>query len=118
MIMHGFSKSWDQNGVGIVKVHCIECVKDFGGCTRDHSKVVVSNLFSNFIKSHIISTAHIRSWYCRKGVNFYNNPQFAANKGKSIIMSMDDHRRAVTDGLEIMHRVKKTHNPKISHLLL
>ena len=54
-----FPKSWDQNGIGIVKVHCVECVKDLGCCTGDHSKVAVNNLFNNFCKSHVMITMHI-----------------------------------------------------------
>jgi hypothetical protein len=54
-----FLNSWDQNGVGVVKVHCVEYVKDFGGCVGDHNKVEVSNLFNNFIKSHVMNNVHI-----------------------------------------------------------
>jgi hypothetical protein len=54
-----FLNSWDQNGVGVVKVHCIECMKDFGGCAGDHNKVAISNLFNNFRKSHVMNNAYI-----------------------------------------------------------
>jgi hypothetical protein len=31
-------KSWDQNGIGIVKLWCGKCCKGFGGISGDHSK--------------------------------------------------------------------------------
>jgi hypothetical protein len=47
-------KSWDQNGVGVAKVHCMGCVKDLGCCIGDHNKVAVSNLFNNFRKTLVL----------------------------------------------------------------
>jgi hypothetical protein len=38
-------KSWDHNGLGVAKVHCLECIKDFGGSNGDHSKGAISNIF-------------------------------------------------------------------------
>jgi hypothetical protein len=32
-----YLKSWDSNGLGIVKIHYVECVKDFDSNTGDHS---------------------------------------------------------------------------------
>ena len=46
-------KSWDLNGILVVKVYCGECDKDFGGTSGDHSKNTIHNLFTNFKKSHI-----------------------------------------------------------------
>jgi hypothetical protein len=86
----------------------VECVKDLGCCTRDHSKVVVNNLFNNFCKSHVMSTVHIRSWCCRKGVDFCDHPQPIAGKRKSVVMTLDDHRRAVKDGLDKMYRINES----------
>jgi hypothetical protein len=83
-----FLKSWDHNGVGVVKVHCVEYVKDLRCSTGYHNKVAVSNLFNNFRKSHVMSTAHIQSWCCRKGVDFCDHPQSVAGKGKSIVLVM------------------------------
>jgi hypothetical protein len=100
-----FLKSWDLNGVDIVKVHCAECVKDFGGSNGDHTKGAINNLFSNFRKSRVMSTAHIRSWCRRKDVDFYDHPQSAATKGKSVVMAVDDHRKAIKEGLETMNCV-------------
>ncbi len=45
-------KSWDQNGIGIVKLLCGKCCKEFGGLVDDHSKSSINNLFGNFKKSH------------------------------------------------------------------
>jgi len=48
-------KSWDQDGVGIVKVHCLDCHKDCGGDSGNHNNFGVANLFSNFKSSHLVS---------------------------------------------------------------
>jgi hypothetical protein len=52
-------KTWDANNVAIVKIHCGECVKDFGGTNNDHGNQVVSNLFANFRKHHLHTIQHI-----------------------------------------------------------
>ena len=54
-------QSWDQDGVAVVKLFCRECRSLIGGNTGKHNKNIVSNLFSNFRKSHLISTGHIRN---------------------------------------------------------
>ena len=54
-------KHWDQNGVPIVKLWCKECKKPFGGDSRDRTKTGVTNLFSNFKKSHIMSVGHAKT---------------------------------------------------------
>jgi hypothetical protein len=46
-------KSWDLNGIPVVKVYCGECDKDFRGTNGDYSKNTIHNLFANFKKSHI-----------------------------------------------------------------
>jgi hypothetical protein len=56
-------KSWDLNGILVVKVYCGECNKDFGGTRGDHSKNTIHNLFANFKKSHIQSTLHIKQGF-------------------------------------------------------
>jgi hypothetical protein len=75
-------KSFDNNNVGVVKLQCGECQKDFGGGSGDHSKSTIHNLFSNFKKSHIMSNAHIRNWCRRKGIPWIEHPQFSVQKGK------------------------------------
>jgi hypothetical protein len=68
-------KSFDNNNVGIVKLQCGECQKDFGGSSGDHSKSTIHNLFANFKKSHIMSNVHIRNWCRRKGIPWTEHPQ-------------------------------------------
>jgi hypothetical protein len=51
-----YLKTCDDKGVGLVKVHCCECAKDFGTGKWDHHNATVLNLFSNFTKSHISSS--------------------------------------------------------------
>jgi hypothetical protein len=68
-------KSFDNNSVGVVKLQCGECQKDFGGGSEDHRKSTIHNLFANFKKSHIMSNAHIRNWCRRKGIPWTEHPQ-------------------------------------------
>lgn len=98
-------KTWDQHKVAVVKLHCAECVVDFGGDTGEHSKDSVRNLFSNFKKSHIMSSKHIRNWCRRKGLDFANHPQSTAKKGKPVVLTVSDHKRLVQEGLEILQGV-------------
>ena len=42
-----YLKSWDANGIRIVKIHCGKCQKDFGGNTRNHTNYAISNFFAN-----------------------------------------------------------------------
>ena len=37
-----------HNFVGVVKVLCVECCKEFGSTTRDHSNNTINDLFANF----------------------------------------------------------------------
>jgi hypothetical protein len=39
--------------VAVVKIHCGECDKDFGGSGGDHNSHAMSNLFANFRKHHL-----------------------------------------------------------------
>ena len=59
-----------------------------------------------------MSTAHIRSWYHKKGVNFYDHPQSTARKGKTIVMTLQDHKEAASRGLEIMQARNNKTNSK------
>lgn len=54
-------RSWDQDGAAVVKLYCGECRSLGGGSTGKHNKNTVSNLFSNFRKSHLMSAGHIRN---------------------------------------------------------
>ena len=76
-------KSYDSHSKAIVIMHCLECKKDFCGTDSQHSKDRVSNLFSNFRKSHIINNQHIRNWCLRKGLNWCNHPQSIAKSKKT-----------------------------------
>jgi hypothetical protein len=44
-----------------VKIHCVECDKDFGGNTGEHNTHSISNMFANFRKHHLHTNFHIRS---------------------------------------------------------
>jgi hypothetical protein len=91
--------------VGILKVFCKKCGKNFGGGTGDHTKNGVNNLFSNFKKSHIMRIGHIKKWHARKGVDFLNHPQSVAAKGKPVILTATDHKRLVSEGLETLKTI-------------
>jgi hypothetical protein len=94
-----YLKSWDINGIRVVKIHSGKCYKDFGGSTGDHTKATTHNLFANFKKSHIMSNLHIRSWCRQKGVCFADHLQSVAPKGKHVVMTTADHKRAVEEGV-------------------
>ena len=55
-------RSLDQGGVGVVKLFCGECRTFIGGNTGKNTKTAVTNLFSNFRKSHLISAGHVRNF--------------------------------------------------------
>jgi hypothetical protein len=100
-------KSWDKDGVGVVKLFCEECGKDCGGSSGDHSKITINNLFSNFRKNHLLSNQHVRNWCRRKGVNFSDHPQSLSTKTRPIVMTISDHKKAVCDGLQILQMVNR-----------
>jgi hypothetical protein len=100
-----YLKSWDVYGVGIVKIYCGECVKDFGGNTDDHSNHTISNLFANFRKHYLHTNAHIRSLCRRKGLPYTDYPQSVALKGKAVILSTAEHERLVREGTDIMDNI-------------
>jgi hypothetical protein len=54
-----YLKLWDSNGLGIIKIYCAECMKDFGGNTSSYSNHSINNLFNNFRKHHMHTNAHI-----------------------------------------------------------
>jgi hypothetical protein len=100
-------KSFDVNSVGVVKLHCGECMKDIGGSSGDHNKSTIHNLFANFKNSHIMANAHIRNWCWQKRILWTEHPQSIMTKGKTIVLISDDHRRAVEEGLQIMDGINK-----------
>jgi hypothetical protein len=95
-------KSWDQNVRCIVKFWCGKCCKEFEGVNGDHSKFFINNLFGNFKKSHIMSFVHVQNWCQRKGVNFFVHPQFVVPKGETILLTNEDHKRVVIEGIRII----------------
>jgi hypothetical protein len=100
-----YLKSWDANGIGIVKIHCGKCQKDFGGNTRDYTNHAISNLFANFGKHYLRTNAHIKSYCRRKGISWFNHPQSAAVRGKQVMMTKADHVRAVEEVNAIVDEV-------------
>jgi len=103
-----YMKSYDLNDVGVVKLHCGECEKNFRGTNGDHSKSAIHNLFANSKKSHLQSSLHIRSWCRRKGMEYSNLPQSQAPKGKAIILTTADYMRLVEEGLAILEEVNSS----------
>ena len=97
-------KTYDLNSVGVMKIHCCECNKEFCGATRDHSKSVIANLFANFKKSHLHSTLHIKQWCLRKKVQYNDHPK-EGKKGKPVIYTAADHKRLVEESLSILKGV-------------
>jgi hypothetical protein len=69
-----YLKTWDEGGVGIVKLYCVEYSKDIGSGVWDHNTTTVTNLFLNFKKIHINSIRHFKSYCRRKGEVFENHP--------------------------------------------
>lgn len=105
-------KSYDRLDKAIVILHCLECRKDFGGIEGHHSKDRISNLFSNFRKSHIMSNLHIRKWCLRKGVDWCNHPQSIAKGRKTVILTAEDHRQLVLEGVDILNALNASVDPE------
>ena len=99
-------KSFDHNGVGVVKIYCLECNKHHGGISGDHTNHAIQNLFNNFKGSHLGSTAHDRNWCKRHNVPFEHHPRSEAGRlGKGVIMTLEDHRKLIADGIDIVRKV-------------
>jgi hypothetical protein len=54
-----------------------------------------------------MSNAHIRNWCRRKGIPWIEHPQSSVQKGKTLILTAEDHKRAVEDGLMILDMVNR-----------
>ena len=89
----------------------MEYKKDFGGTDGQHTKDQISNLYFNFRKSHIMSNQHIRSWCSRKGVDWCNHPQSITKGKKTIILTTEDHRQFVLEGVDIFNFVNDSLDP-------
>jgi hypothetical protein len=100
-------KTLDVNDIGVVKVHCAECGKDFGSSTGDHSKLAIHNLFMNFKKSHLMSVVHIRNWCWRKGIRFEDHLQSQGGKDKTVVLTSVDHKCLVLERIEILNALNE-----------
>jgi hypothetical protein len=99
-------KSFDHNGVGVVKIYCLDCNKHHGGISGDHTSHAIQNLFNNFKGSHLGSTAHDRNWCKRHNVPFEHHPRSEAGRlGKGVIMTPEDHAKLIADGIDIVKKV-------------
>jgi hypothetical protein len=92
-------QSWDQGGLGVIKLYCGECRSLIGGSTGKHTKISVTNLFSNFKKSHLNSASHIRNYCGKRGVEFANHPQASSTRSTPLILTTADHKRMVEEGI-------------------
>jgi hypothetical protein len=99
-------RSWDENGVAVVKLHCGECKKAFGGHSGDHSKLAIHNLMNNFKVSHVVSTLHAKAWCRHKGVSYDDHLQ--DKTGKAVVLTIVDHKALVEEGLSILRSVNDT----------
>jgi hypothetical protein len=103
-----FLKSWDSARVVVVKIHCGECDKDFGGSGGDHSNHAMSNLFANFRKHHLHTQAHLRS-FCRwYNLEYNDHPQSGTPKGQALVITKVEHEKLVEEGIEIVEEVNNT----------
>ena len=98
-------KTFDMNGSGVVKLWCAECKKDCGGGSKDHTKADIDNLFNNFRRSHIVSTLHVKNYCAAKNVNFEDHPQSAAKNGRAVTVTLEDHKRLISEGVKIVEAV-------------
>ena len=53
-------RSLDHSFVDVVEMNCVECCKEFGSTTRDHSKNTIHNLFAKS-KEQKKKTNHLMS---------------------------------------------------------
>lgn len=97
-----------MNGARVVKIWCGKYKKDCGGGSKDHTKVHIDNLFNNFRRSHIMSTAHVRNFCASKNLNFDDHPQFEAKNGRSLTLTSDYHKRLIEEGIRILEAVNST----------
>jgi len=86
-------RSWDQGGVGVVKLFCLECRVPIGGSIGKHTKNTVTNLFSNFRKSHLNSVGHVRNYCRKKGVDLANHPQAGSSRSNPVVITSGDHKK-------------------------
>ena len=105
-------RSWDQDGATVVKLFCRERRSFIGGRTGKHNKNTVSNLFSNFRKSHLISTRHICNYCRQKGIKFDNHRQSGSTRSSPVEVTVADHKRLIEEGVGILKIVNDSIDPK------
>ena len=98
-------KTYDHQGVAVVKIFCGECNKESGGFSGDHSRYGVQNLFTNFKKSHLHSALHIKQWCKRRDIPYNDHPKKDGKSSKPVMYSPADHKRLVEEGLSILESV-------------
>ena len=98
-------KTYDQHGVVVVKILCVEYNKESGGTSGDHSWYGIQNLFTNFKKSHLHSALHIKHWCKRRDISYCDHPKKEGNSSKPIIYIEIDHKRLVEEGVSILQSV-------------
>lgn len=106
-----YVKSWDHNGVGVVKIFCVECRKETSGESGNYHKTAIQNLFNNFKAKHLQSTSHIKNFCLQHDVNYLDHPQSIAAKGKAIHLTPQIHRRLVDESVRIMEEVNDSLDP-------
>ena len=102
------SKFFVLKSMGILKVYCVDCCKEFGFTIGDHSKNTIHNLFVQKKLNNLISSIHMRNWCQRKRAQFSNHPQSQAPIGKSIVLTTSDHQALVVKGIEISSAMNET----------
>jgi hypothetical protein len=101
-----FLKTWDEDGVGMVKLRHEECSKDFGSCVWDYNTSTSTNFFSDFKKSHINSTQHVKCCCQKREESFKNHPQSIAPKKKTKMTPLC-YKKAVEESAETIERVNE-----------
>ena len=66
--------------MGVEKVYCVRCCKEFGSITKDQYKNQI-NLLANFKKIHLMSNIHNQISAEEKELNLVINPNQKPLKG-------------------------------------
>ena len=82
-------------GTSNLKIHCKECMKNFGCSVSAQNNHAISNMFVDFMKTHLYTAQYICNLSRQQGFLYNKHLQFAAPKGKVIIILVEDHRKAV-----------------------
>ena len=96
----------------IVKLFCGKYQSFIGSNTGKHNKNVVSNLLSNFRKSHLISIGHICSYCRQKGIKFDDHPQSGSTRSSPMEVTVADHKYLIEEGIGILKIINDNIDPK------